>query len=90
MIPGHPFKGGVVMSTGQLMHPDLKRFMIPTPILFLPPFPGKNPYECAVQPQVPTFSDFFSSYFGTQNLNINNEKCQKFVDGMVKVTYIHL
>ena len=60
MIPGHPFKGGCVMSTGQLLHPDVKRFGLTTPILFKPPTPGNNPYEVREQaPAVPSFDKFF-------------------------------
>jgi len=64
MVAGHPFKGGAIFSTGQLLHPDMKRFMISTPVLFVPPFPGKNPYDTITKPQVPSFNDFFNSYFG--------------------------
>ena len=64
MIPGHPFKGGWVYSTGQLLHPDLKRFALASPVLFKPVFPGKNPYDQVTQTQVPSFSQFFQSYFG--------------------------
>jgi hypothetical protein len=65
MIAGHPFKGGWTYSTGQLLHPDMKRFMLSSAVLFAPPRPGKNPYEApAAQPQIPSFNDFFASYFG--------------------------
>ena len=67
MIAGHPFKGGWVQSVGQLQHPDLKRFQIATPILFTPVFPGKNPYDHFTKPTIPSFNDFFSSYFGTNH-----------------------
>ena len=39
MVAGHPFKGSWVYSTGQLLHPDLKRFAIGSPVLFKPVMP---------------------------------------------------
>ena len=39
MVGGHPFKGGMYLSTGYLMHPDMKRFQINDSTLFLPPNP---------------------------------------------------
>lgn len=68
MVAGHPFKGGWVFSTGQLQHPDLKRFALNTAVLFKPPFPGKNPYDTIVQGGVPSFSTFFASYFGMNSI----------------------
>jgi hypothetical protein len=85
MVAGHPFKGSWVFSTGQLLHPDLKRFNLNTAVLFKPPFPGKNPYDHPHVPAVPSFTDFFSSYFGQTTLNINNERCSKMFDSMKKV-----
>ncbi len=64
MVAGHPFKGSWVHSTGQLLHPDMKRFEINTPVLFKPVYPGKNPYDIVTKPQVPSFHEFFYSYFG--------------------------
>ena len=49
-VAGHPFKGSWVLSTGQLEHPDLKRFALSTPVFFKPVFPGKNPYDKIVEP----------------------------------------
>jgi hypothetical protein len=65
MVAGHPFKGSWVYSTGQLLHPDLKRFSLMTAVLFKPTFPGTNPHD-KPEPikQQPTFTDFFDSYFG--------------------------
>ena len=40
MVVGHPFKGGVVLSSGYLQHPDMKRFNISDPTLFAPPRPN--------------------------------------------------
>ena len=67
MVAGHPFKGGWVQSLGQLYHPDMKRFAIATPLLFVPVFPGKGPYDQIAKPQIPSFNDFFTSYFGKSN-----------------------
>ena len=86
MVAGHPFKGSWVFSTGQLLHPDLKRFNLNTSVLFKPPFPGKNPYDHPEVPHVPAFTDFFSAYFGQSNLNINNERCSKLFESMKRVS----
>ena len=40
MIVGHPFKGGLPMSTGYLQHPDMKRFGLDDATLFVPPRPS--------------------------------------------------
>lgn len=64
MIPGHPLKGGEIYSTGQLLHPDVKRFGLLTAVLFKPPVPGKNPYDSVEQSNVPSFDNFFQAYFG--------------------------
>lgn len=85
MVAGHPFKGSWVYSTGQLLHPDLKRFSLQSAVLFRPPFPGKNPYDHPEEHTLPTFADFFSTYFGQQTLNISNDRCAKLFDGMKKV-----
>ena len=82
MIPGHSFKGGVWLSTGQLLHPDLKRFGLATAVFFKPPTPHKNPYDAPAEtPVVPAFSDFFSSYFGS-SWNRGNTSCSKIFDNM--------
>ena len=39
MVVGHPFKGGVVYSTGYLTHPDTNRFGITDGTQYLPPRP---------------------------------------------------
>ena len=82
MVAGHPFKGSWVYSTGQLLHPDLKRFGMQSAVLFKPPFPGKNPYDHFTAPVVPAFSDFFSAYFGQKSLNISNDRCSKLFESM--------
>ena len=63
MIVGHPFKGGWVMPQGHLLHPDMKRFSIATPFLFAPPNPIKMPGTMEGASGIPTFANFFSSYF---------------------------
>ena len=85
MVAGHPFKGSWVYSTGQLQHPDLKRFSLQTAVLFKPVFPGKNPYDHPVANVVPSFSEFFSAYFGQKHLNISNDRCSKLFESMKKV-----
>ena len=87
MVAGHPFKGSWVYSTGQLLHPDVKRFSMQTAVLFKPPFPGKNPYDHVAVPQVPSFSEFFSAYFGSKTLNISNDRCNKLFENMKKVIW---
>ena len=39
MVIGHPFKGGMPMSTGYLTHPDMKRFELNDSTVFVPPRP---------------------------------------------------
>ena len=39
MIPGHPFKGGLMLSSGYLEHPDMKRFELNDATAYLPPRP---------------------------------------------------
>lgn len=41
-VPGHPFKGGDIVSSGQLTHPDAKRFQIGQSFATLPPNPVKT------------------------------------------------
>ena len=90
MVAGHPFKGSWVYSTGQLLHPDLKRFAMQSAVLFKPPFPGKNPYDTPSVTATPSFSDFFGAYFGSKNLNISNDKCSKLFEGMKKVIHLYV
>ena len=52
MVPGHPFKGGPDwFSTGQLLHPEIKKFGIVTPHLFLPTRPGAGPGDAPIPKQ---------------------------------------
>ena len=50
MVQGHPFKGGMTASTGQLLHPDLKRFQINYYGYFQPPRPGARPGDVQEAP----------------------------------------
>lgn len=88
-VVGHPFKGSWIQSTGQLLHPDLKRFALSTAVLFKPPFPGKNPYDSIAKPVVPSFTSFFSAYFGNQAFNLSNEKCSRLVEGLKRCYQNH-
>ena len=46
LVPGHPFKGGDHwQSTGQLLHPEAKKFGLTTPHLFKPTRPGTAPTD---------------------------------------------
>ena len=79
---GHPFKGSWVSSIGYLQHPDMKKFAIMTPILFAPPNPLKIAGFTAAVSSVPSFSTFFSSYFGSANYNSSNTACGRMMAGM--------
>jgi hypothetical protein len=81
-IAGHPFKGGWVLSTGQLEHPDLKRFQIETPVLFKPPNPVKDANYQSPAPATPSFANFFSSYFGNASYNLSNANCSKMMTNL--------
>ena len=39
MVTGHPFKGGMPMSTGYLNHPEMKFFKHNDGTLYVPPNP---------------------------------------------------
>tara|TARA_B110000503_G_C6946290_1_gene329098 strand:+ start:350 stop:697 length:348 start_codon:yes stop_codon:yes gene_type:complete len=86
MVAGHPFKGGLFMSTGYLTHPDMKRFALNDSTLFVPPRP--NVWASAMGiglPPVatPSFNDFFGTYFaGRQFGGFNNVKCNTMFEGM--------
>jgi len=76
---GHPFKGSWVSSIGYLQHPDMKKFAIFTPILFAPPNPTKVPGIEAAKSEIPSFANFFHSYFGFQQFNIKTDRCSKLL-----------
>lgn len=84
MIVGHPFKGGNIMSTGQLDHPDMKRFALADSSLFVPPRLDAwgNTLGQAQPTQVPSFQDFFASYFGATSCNISSTKCENMLSGL--------
>ena len=87
MIPGHPFKGGLMLSSGFLQHPDMKRFELNDATLFVPPRPNAFAQSLAaglIAPQVPAFGDFFATYFGGKSFNVVNPKCTSMLEGMKK------
>ena len=84
-IVGHPFKGGIMMSTGYLAHPDMKRFELDDATLFVPPRPDAHAQALVggVQaPQVPSFGDFFGTYFAGRNFSVANPKCSSMLESM--------
>jgi hypothetical protein len=82
MVAGHPFKGGWVFSTGQLAHPDMKRFQINTPMLFAPPNPAKVAGAVAAAAAFPSFQQFYTGMFNGQTLSTSGEACQKMVTSL--------
>ena len=88
MIVGHPFKGGYVMSTGYLQHPDMKRFNLDDSTLFVPPRPSVWANALAMgnlagaATQVPSFGDFFATYFAGRSFNVSDQKCSTMLEGM--------
>ena len=65
MIPGHPFKGGSTLSTGQLYHPEIKRFGLTSAVFFKPPHPDKNPYvEKPAPKKIDSLDAMLSAYLG--------------------------
>ena len=57
----------------------MKRFQIMSPILFAPPNPAKVVGAVVGASTVPTFSTFFSTYFGSANYNSDNTACGKMM-----------
>ena len=83
MIAGHPFKSRwQSMSIGYLDHPDMKRFNINTPILFSPPNPEKLVGAGKREHNMPSFADFFHSYFGGSTIQVSNASCGKMMENM--------
>ena len=82
MVVGHPFKGGMPMSTGQLEHPDMKRFEINDSTAFVPPRPDVANGATFTAAPAPTYFDFFSTYFAGRSLNSSDPKCNTFMMGM--------
>ena len=81
-VAGHPFKGMNSLSSGQLMHPDLKRFQIATPFLFAPPNPSKVIGASAGAATCPSFGSFFSAYFGGSTYRMSDSRCGKMLENM--------
>ena len=81
-MPGHPFKGGDMRSTGMLLHPDMKRFQINTPYLFTPPNPTKVIGAAAATATFPSFGSFFSSYFGGSTYKFADGNCSKMLNNL--------
>ena len=83
MIAGHPFKTRWQgMSSGYLEHPDMKRFNINTPILFAPPNPDKMVGAVRQESSLPSFADFFQSYFGGSTIQVSNASCGRMMENM--------
>jgi hypothetical protein len=78
----------MIGSTGQLQHPDMKRFALQTPAFFKPTFPGKSPFAEKSNSAFPSFGQFFQSYFGSASFNISNKQCSSMLEGMKKVRTI--
>ena len=88
MIVGHPFKGGMPFSTAYLEHPDMKRFNICDDTLFVKPRPDAWASALAsgsmarAAASVPSFGDFFATYFAGRSFNVAEPKCTKMLEGM--------
>ena len=89
MIVGHPFKGGMPYSTGYLEHPDMKRFGISDSTLFVPPRPSAWVTAMGIgmgasSTSVPSFGDFFATYFAGKSYYVSEGKCSVMMEGMKK------
>ena len=60
----------------------MARFQINTPILFAPPNPLKVPDYKAPTYSVPSFANFFQSYFGSSNYNLSSPNSGKMLNGL--------
>ena len=86
MVTGHPFKGKTI-STGHLIHPDMKRFNIKASHAFFAP-PRPNAYVsgagmmAVAAPEIPSFGDFFASYFAGRSFNVSDNKCSASLENM--------
>merc|ERR1712100_293984 len=64
----------MALSTGYLLHPDMKRFGINDSTLFVPPNPAVYANAASIlsapagDNSIPSFSDFFGSYFGSKGV----------------------
>ena len=87
-VAGHPFKGGYRFSTGFLQHPDLKRFKIGDVTFYVPPRPDVHATAAGVGAAaatagaIPSFGDFFATYFGGRNYTVSEPACSKMMEGM--------
>lgn len=82
LVAGHPFKAYTGLSSGYLLHPEMFKFQLNTPYLFAPPNPAKVVGAAAVASSVPSFSNFFSAYFGGRTYQLTDTKCGKYLEGM--------
>ena len=85
MVVGHPFKGGMMLSTGYLAHPDAKRFGMNDSTLLVPPRPNAwatTGTEAPAAPQIPSFGDFFATYFAGRSFDVSNQRCSTMLEGM--------
>ena len=82
MVAGHPFKGSDIFSVGMLANPEMARFGIQTPVLFVPPNPFKTVDSVSENNGIPTFSDFFDAYFGQTSMSMENPAAGKMLAGM--------
>merc|ERR1711935_746787 len=88
MVVGHPFKGGMPLSTGYLAHPDLKRFALNDSTLFVPPRPDAaiTALSMGLAGQAAAskvgFGDFFANYFAGRSFNVSEPKCNTMMEGM--------
>ena len=89
MVTGHPFKGGMPMSTGYLNHPEMKFFKHNDATLYVPP----NPLVWATafgvgagvsHATIPSFGDFFGTYFAGRSFNVTEPKCTSMLEGLKK------
>ena len=70
------------MSIGQLANPELARFAIMTPLLFVPPNPLKSVGAEQTCPVLPTFSDFFEAYFGGASIDMSAPQSGSMLENM--------
>ena len=90
MVVGHPFKTLEAGAQGYLQHPDMKRFNIDSPALFAPPRPNAWGSAMAMgmftstAVEVPSFGDFFATYFAGRSFNVSEPKCSTMLEGMKK------
>ena len=89
MIVGHPFKGGMPYSVGYLQHPDMKRFGIADSTFFKPPRPSAFVTAMGIgagleASPIPSFGDFFATYFSGKSYYVSDGKCGAMMEGMKK------